>query len=249
MCKKLMHGEKLQREPLQVFRQALPTGGPREQRSAISWAMVLTAADVTVLIRVKATCPATCYTRSIRAPFPMPREGPIDAHQAQPRQRGQRPSCGAKPIVTDHQTLRFAVAAFDDPMELKRALHTLSARGKTLDDVSYVGLDRVLTDKTAEIERSFRTLCFPGNVHPIACTAGPVADRLAGQLQVGAATLDAALGRWLIARHAAHLQRAVEEGKILLWVQLFDNDDEKRAYLSLLATSANTVGVHDLVGA
>jgi hypothetical protein len=45
------------------------------------------------------------------------------------------------------------------------------------------------------------------------------------------------------------LQQAVEEGKLLLWVQLFDNEDERRAYRSLLATSSNSVGVHDLVGA
>ncbi|NJO32745.1 MAG: hypothetical protein HC869_05980 [Rhodospirillales bacterium] len=76
-----------------------------------------------------------------------------------------------------------------------------------------------------------------------------MADRLAGRLEVGATTLDTALSRWLIARHAAHLQKAVEDGKILLWVQLFDNDDERRVYRSLLATSSNSVGVHDLVGA
>ena len=61
--------------------------------------------------------------------------------------------------------------------------------------------------------------------------------------------MDIALSRWLIARHAAHLQTAVEDGKILLWVQLFDYADERRAYQSLLASSSTSVGVHDLVGA
>ena len=41
--------------------------------------------------------------------------------------------------------------------------------------------------------------------------------------------MDIALSRWLITRHAAHLQTAVEDGKILLWVQLFDADDERQA--------------------
>jgi hypothetical protein len=56
-----------------------------------------------------------------------------------------------------------------------------------------------------------------------------------------------ALNHPLIPRHAAHLQAAVEHGRILLWVQLFDNDDERRAYQSLLARSCNSVGVHDLI--
>jgi hypothetical protein len=76
-----------------------------------------------------------------------------------------------------------------------------------------------------------------------------LADRLAGRLEKGAQTLKAALGHWLIPRHAAHLQDGVENGKIILWVQLFDNEDERRAYQSLLKTSSNSVGVHDLIGA
>ncbi len=151
--------------------------------------------------------------------------------------------------MIDPPTLQFAIAAFDTSAEVEKALHALNAAGKALNDVTYLGLGRVLAEKTGEIRQTLRTLVFPGNVHPIACTAGPVADRLAGRLEVGAATLDTALSRWLIARHAAHLQKAVEDGKILLWVQLFDNDDERRAYESLLATSSNSVGVHDLVGA
>lgn len=57
-----------------------------------------------------------------------------------------------------------------------------------------------------------------------------------------------ALTHWLIQRHAAQLQEAVEAGRIILWVQLFDNESERRAYRSLLARSSNSVGVHDLVG-
>ena len=59
--------------------------------------------------------------------------------------------------------------------------------------------------------------------------------------------MQAALGRWLIARHAPTCNKLSWKEKILLWVQLFDNDDERRAYQSLLATSSNSVGVHDLV--
>ena len=57
-----------------------------------------------------------------------------------------------------------------------------------------------------------------------------------------------ALARWLIERHAAQLVQAIQGGKINVWVQLFDNDDERRAYQSLFARSSDSVSVHDLVG-
>ena len=66
---------------------------------------------------------------------------------------------------------------------------------------------------------------------------------------MGAETLTAALGHWLIPRHAAQLQEAVSAGQVILWAQLFDNDDERRAYRRLLARSSNSVGVHDIVRA
>jgi len=93
-----------------------------------------------------------------------------------------------------------------------------------------------------------RELPFQKSAELIGCTFGPVADRLAWRLALGAPTLQSALAHWLIPRHAAHLQGAVENGRIILWVQLFDNDDERRAYHSLLARSSNSVGVHDLIG-
>jgi hypothetical protein len=91
-------------------------------------------------------------------------------------------------------------------------------------------------------------LPFPTNRELIAATVGPLADRLAARLDANADTLASALGRWLIPRHAVQLQDAVAAGKIVLLVQLFDNDGERRACRSLLARSSNSVGVHDILG-
>ena len=96
---------------------------------------------------------------------------------------------------------------------------------------------------------SLSDLPFSGNADLTSVTDGPLAACLADRLAMGAETLMAALGHWLIARHAAQLQEAVAAGKIILWVQLFDNDDERRAYRILLARSSNSVGVHDIVRA
>lgn len=160
---------------------------------------------------------------------------------------GCQPVRDGSEFVTDLPTLRFAIAAFDTWAEAQKALHTLNAGGKTLNNISYLAQKSVLGDALTSDDRQMVHL--GGICGGIGCSAGPVADRLASRFASGATTMKAALGRWLIPRHAALLQQAVEEGKILLWVQLFDNEDERRAYQSLLATSSNSVGVHDLVGA
>ena len=161
---------------------------------------------------------------------------------------GRQPVKDASEFVTDLPTLRFAIAAFDTWADAQKALHALNAGGKALNNISYLADQRVLGDAWTSDGRQIVRLSG-GTGGGIGCSAGPVAERLARRFASGATTVKAALGRWLIPRHAALLQQAVEEGKILLWVQLFDNDDERRAYQSLLTTSSKSVGVHDLVGA
>jgi hypothetical protein len=159
---------------------------------------------------------------------------------------GRQAAIDAKQPVTGRPTLRFAVAAFDTWSDAQKALDVLNAGGKARNDVSYLALERVLAMMSDPMPMVHLLDATDG---AIACSAGPIAERLSARIASGAKTLTAALSGWLIARHAAHMQQVVEAGKILLWVQLFDNDDERHAYQSLLATSSNSVGVHDLVGA
>ena len=51
---------------------------------------------------------------------------------------GLQPIKDANELVTDHPTLRFAIAAFDTWAEAQKALHALNAGGKALNDVSYL---------------------------------------------------------------------------------------------------------------
>jgi hypothetical protein len=81
---------------------------------------------------------------------------------------------------------------------------------------------------------------------PVCCTAGPLAERLAERVNDGAASLQEALGLWLVSRHAARIQEAVEGGCLMLWVQLFDAQDERRACTILLTHCSSVVEVHDL---
>jgi hypothetical protein len=168
------------------------------------------------------------------------------------RNPGSGPAADMDNRVTGWPALRFAIGVFDGWDGVKASVQELAASGVAANNIYYLALRRVLFSgvpvEGGGNQTSLQELPFPGNVGVISTTPGPVAKRLAARLDRGAQTLKAALGDWLIPRHAAHLQDAVEGGKIVLWVQLFDNDDERRAYRSLLARSSNSVGVHDLVG-
>jgi len=147
--------------------------------------------------------------------------------------------------VTNPAALRFAVGSFDTWADAQKAVEALKSGSKPLSQISYLGLYDILMGGQAE---ALCDLPFPGNATRIACSAGPIAERLSARLNVGAPSLQAAIAAWLIPRHAAQLQRTVEKGKIVAWVKLTDHDDERLAYRALLAAGGDAVGVHDFVG-
>jgi hypothetical protein len=153
--------------------------------------------------------------------------------------------------VAEYRDLRFAVGTFDSWTQLRNVLHDVRLRGLALDSFTCLAFEHIFAGKTivapSKERVSVQSLTFPGNQQPVCCTSGPLADCLAERLRSGAPSLKDALGLWLVPRHATHFQKAVEGGKILLWIRLTDADDERRAYQSLLTHSSNSVGVHDLV--
>jgi hypothetical protein len=158
-------------------------------------------------------------------------------------------TCAGFPL-TKQPKLRFAVGTFDSWPQVREALCDLRARGLVLDSFNCVALQRVFAGKSilAPNQRpvAVELLLFPDNAEPIACTSGPLANYLLQRLHSGSRSMKDALGHWLIARHAAHFEDAVQAGKVLFWIQVVDGDDERRACQSLLAHSSNSVGVHDL---
>jgi hypothetical protein len=155
-----------------------------------------------------------------------------------------------KKHAAEHSALRFAVGTFDTWGGVQEALRQLHARGIASDAFNCLGLHDTFASKPEAVfpdkVEGTREFAFSDGSRLISCTSGTMAQCLAARLAKGAPSLDAALGHWLIPRHAAELQRAVEDGKIVLWVQLFDANDERRAYQTLLAHSSDSVGVHDL---
>lgn len=154
--------------------------------------------------------------------------------------------------VTNRQIPRFAVGVFDSWYVVHEAARDLSNGFTVPHNMSCLGLERILVH-WSDAEHAFDTSCmiempFPGELETIFCTAGPVAERIKKSANAGVPTLEAALNHWLIARHAAQLSEAVHGGKIIDFVQLSNDDDERRAYRCLLARSCHSVGVHDLIG-
>jgi hypothetical protein len=168
-----------------------------------------------------------------------------------PQVPGVQPVKRVDKLVSERPTLRFAVGIFDTWADVQASVRDLTAGGMAENSFNCLGLHRVLGPLAARPDNrmSLRDLPFSGNVELTSVTDGPLAACLAERLSMGAETLTAALGHWLIPRHAAQLQEAVFSGRIILWAQLFDNDDERRAYRSLLARSSNSVGVHDIIRA
>jgi hypothetical protein len=147
--------------------------------------------------------------------------------------------------------LRFAVGIFNSWEKLSDGARDLGVRGLGLDCLNCVGLRRIFEGEatTAPWQEplGIREFTFPGNSGPIACTDGPLAEQLRDGARSGASSLMAALALWLHPRHAAYFQDTVEAGNIQLWVRIVDADGERSACQSLLALSAGSVGVHDLV--
>lgn len=149
--------------------------------------------------------------------------------------------------LSELSRLRFVVGVFDSWPQLRQGVRDARARGLVLEDVNCIAFERVLRghaigDKPLILEE----LAYRASPELIVCTRGPLANHLREQLRSGAGSLKQALGRWLIPRHAAHFAEAVQAGRILLWLRVANDDDERRAYQCLLAQSSNSVGVHDL---
>jgi hypothetical protein len=155
------------------------------------------------------------------------------------------------PLAVEQSKLRFAVGIFDTWPRVRDALRDARERGLVLDTFNCIAFERVFAGKIimapSQKPVALQTLPFLEDTEPIACTSGPLADCLSERLRAGARTLKEALGYWLIPRHAGHFEDAVKAGKILLWIPVADADKERDAYQILLATSSNSVGVHDLV--
>jgi hypothetical protein len=146
---------------------------------------------------------------------------------------------------------RFAVGTFDNWPQLSSVLEDLSVREFVFHSFNCLAIKQVFSGKIilapSQQPVAIEQLVFSGQLEEICCTLGPLATCLRASIEAGATNLKDGLGLWLIPRHATYLQNSVAAGKILLWLEIVDPNQEVSACQSLLANSSGTVGVHDFV--
>jgi hypothetical protein len=86
--------------------------------------------------------------------------------------------------------LRFAVGIFDSWDKLRGGVSDLGTRGLGIDNVNCLGLlrafarDATIAAVPLQEPLRLREFAFPRNSGPIACTSGPLAERLGHAAQV-----------------------------------------------------------------
>jgi hypothetical protein len=145
---------------------------------------------------------------------------------------------------------RFAVGDFQTWDAAGETLRGLSALGVKMDAISMLGLRRLFLLEAGSQHmpaRQLRELAFGQSPDVVCCTPGILAERLDGGLAKGAATVGNAFSRWLPPQAAQRIQQSINDGLLLVWVQVFDANDERRACTGLLTFCLNGVEVHDLL--
>jgi hypothetical protein len=143
--------------------------------------------------------------------------------------------------------LRFVVGVLDTWSQLCSTRQHAAALSLGADNFNLLGLEPMLSSKNFDGEPLIlEPLPYKGGDGRIVCTQGPLAACLLQAHRAGAQTIKEALSQWIIPRHAEHFAAALNDNRILLWLRVLNDEDERAAYRCLLAQSSNSVGVHDI---
>jgi hypothetical protein len=168
------------------------------------------------------------------------------------------------------ETIREAVAAFDDAASLDKAVYALETRGFDRAAFSLLGSEAAVTQKlghryqqvkeveddpAAPRETFFSRVSRLEAVYmpaPALAAVGAVAVAGIGAIVpvlvvagVGA-LIGAALGRVMHEHHARLVQEQIARGGLLLWVNVRNTNEEQTALQVLRAHSAHDVHVHEI---
>lgn len=174
------------------------------------------------------------------------------------------------------QSVREAVAVFDDIADLDEAVAELRAAGFAKDDINILaGVEtvekklgrrfrrveeleeepaapRVVFEPLSELEEREKTIAHSLTILPTLLAAGTVVasgGALAAAIvatAVAGALLATVLTRWMDERRARWLHEQLERGGILLWVRTPDAAAERKAVEILMRHSTHDVHVHEL---
>jgi hypothetical protein len=214
-----MQGEELQREQPKVLRERYAS-----------------------LIPINALLPIAWRGAGFGARSP---ENTVVSTRRTPRMRSP-----AGATLVEPKQARFAVGDFATWHAARETLRGLHSLGVPRNAVSVLGLRRHFQDQAGSQDAPplhLLELACGQSPDVVCCTSGMLAERLSDAFAKGAATLGDAFSRWLPLPTAQRIQRSISEGVLLVWVQVLDGNDERRACTGLLALCASGVEVHDLL--
>jgi len=153
--------------------------------------------------------------------------------------------------------LRQAVGSFDDAAALDTTAHILVDQGVARPDLTVlVGkealdaklLPHVKTDPTSDLNVALKSMNTVGSTNPdglLLASAGMFGDFLFAASSNEVESSDPFLSNWLPNRHADYLHQQLDAGAALLWVNVRNGQEERRAGTALLRHSRHQVQMHD----
>jgi hypothetical protein len=146
----------------------------------------------------------------------------------------------------DWPELLIAVAALADEPEASHALSFVS-RSELFDEPDLQSSISVLEPALQHAIENRVNLEFRLPYVIVSCTAGLLADQLAGRLKQGSARLADAFGAWMTGRQAARIDDDIQQSMTLLWARILSPQQEQSTCETLLRVRPLRVEVHDLV--
>jgi hypothetical protein len=154
-------------------------------------------------------------------------------------------------LMVQRPTHRFAIATFDEGEQVDMAVRALARVGINPNSTELLATHHAfLVNATALADAIVHQPCellFPDNAELIKCTPGPVARFLTDELNTGYRCLADALDLSGFPNLAKALERNVEQHRLLLWVPVHDDVEERKVGLTLLAMKPRSYEVHDFV--
>jgi hypothetical protein len=141
---------------------------------------------------------------------------------------------------------QFVIAVFDDWSSLERLLARLGGNkiGR-LGALLHTRTDEPSIQAASWLAHDMMELRFAASRDRIRCTAGGLAAQLAIRSESGARDLAHALRGWVSPEQARELQRHVECGRLVLWLQPSKPEDFEAVCAQMVLASPHLVELCD----
>ena len=158
---------------------------------------------------------------------------------------------------TYDQKSRHAVGVFQEITSLQLSLQRLiqsgvrrkalclAAQRNSIEDLGHYGGVGGPGDDLLGLMRDIIEFASGNGRSQIRLSRSGLADCMGGWPPHGGSLSGQWLERWLIPRHARMLENHLAAGRYLLWVRIYNAEDEKRVCTILLTHSQFSIHVHD----